>query len=102
MDWQLKERVELYSEAYRINGKVFQTIKAIEEMSELQKELSKAVQRMFENKEIENIPEIVEELADVEIMCEQIQHNFLKGEQNQKIEFVKNFKLNRLRSRLNE
>lgn len=102
MEWNLDERKELYNKAYHNYGKINQTIKAIEEMSELQKELSKAVQRMFENKTIENISQIVEELADVEIMVEQLQFNFLEGKHDNKIEYVKQFKLNRLKDRLNE
>ncbi len=49
------------------NGSVIQMIVAMEEMSELTKELSKSI-RGFENRD-----EIIEEVADVYIMLKQIE-----------------------------
>lgn len=57
---------ELFKKAIDTNGETMQMIVAIEEMAELTKELSKHV-RGENNKEA-----IIEELADVHIMLEQI------------------------------
>lgn len=56
-----------YSRAIKLWGKHAQLLQCIEEMSELTKEILKNINR---NKN--NIAEIVEETADVEIMLEQL------------------------------
>ena len=82
---------ELYQKAFKKWGDL-QLVVAIEEMSELQKELCKALRGNH------NLSEIVEEVADVEIMLEQIKQIFRLGIS---VEAVKENKLKRLEERLN-
>ena len=58
-----------YERAVKVWGKKAQMLQVIEEMSELTKEILKNV-----NREKENIAEIIEETADVEIMLEQLKY----------------------------
>lgn len=58
---------ELYKRALRVWGKEPQMLQVIEEMSELIKEILKNV-----NRQKDNISEIIEETADVEIMLGQL------------------------------
>ena len=53
-------------------GKALQSVIAIEEMSELQKELTKAIRKMYQAKQPDK-KAITEEWADVQIMLWQIQ-----------------------------
>ena len=53
-------------------GKAYQSVIAIEEMSELQKELTKAIRKLYQAKQPDK-KAITEELADVQIMLWQIQ-----------------------------
>lgn len=78
-------------------GEKNQLIKAIEEMSELQKELCKVV--LTPNLTIKATDEIIDELADVEIMCAQLRHIFGISEQ---VDQRKEFKINRLKERINQ
>ena len=64
---------------------------AIEELSELQKELSKYLRNKLDKSNL------LEEYVDVLIMMEQIK--LLFDFQNKDIEMVKNYKLNRLQER---
>lgn len=86
------EKKELYEKAFKKWGDL-QIVVAIEEMSELQKELCKALRGNY------NLPEINEEVADVEIMLEQIKQIFRLGIA---VEVTKENKLKRLEERLNE
>ena len=58
---------ELYQRALRVWGKEPQMLQVIEEMSELIKEILKNV-----NRKKDNVDEIIEEAADVEIMLGQL------------------------------
>lgn len=58
---------KLYERAVRVWGKEPQMLQVIEEMSELIKEILKNV-----NRKKDNIAEIIEETADVEIMLGQL------------------------------
>ena len=78
-------------------GEKNQLIKAIEEMSELQKELCKVV--LTPNLTIKPTDEIIDELADVEIMCAQLRHIFGISEQ---VDERKIFKIERLKKRINQ
>ena len=78
-------------------GEKNQLIKAIEEMSELQKELCKVV--LTPNLTIKPTDEISDELADVEIMCAQLRHIFGISEQ---VDERKVFKIERLKQRINQ
>ena len=78
-------------------GEKNQLIKAIEEMSELQKELCKVV--LTPNLTIKPTDEIIDELADVEIMCTQLRHIFGISE---RVDERKEFKINRLKERINQ
>lgn len=57
---------ELLEKAIATYGKEMQMVVACEEMSELQKELCKSLRGR------DNLPAIAEEIADVEIMLEQL------------------------------
>lgn len=61
---------EIIEKTIEKNGKNIQCVVAMEEMSELQKEMSKAI-RGKDNRE-----NIIEEIADVEIMIKQIMRMF--------------------------
>ncbi|MBQ7633712.1 MAG: hypothetical protein IJS88_06340 [Alphaproteobacteria bacterium] len=63
---EIKEE-ELYKRALRVWGKEPQMLQVIEEMSELIKEILKNV-----NRKKDNVDEIIEEAADVEIMLGQL------------------------------
>lgn len=58
---------KLYQRALRVWGKKPQMLQVVEEMAELTKEILKNV-----NREKDNIPELIEEAADVEIMLGQL------------------------------
>ena len=59
--------MNIYERALKTWGKDAQMLQVIEEMSELTKEILKNV-----NRKKDNIAELVEETADVEIMLEQL------------------------------
>lgn len=82
---------ELYQRAldkFGVNG---QLTVAVEELSELTKEVCK----MLRN--IGNLNDLAEEVADVEIMCEQLRHIYSIDED---VDDWKKYKLNRLANRL--
>ena len=83
-------KTEIYKKLIAKFGVKNQIIVAIEELSELQKELCKTL-RGEENK-----PNICEEIADVEIMLEQIKMLY---DINEVVEFEKNNKLKRTNDR---
>jgi hypothetical protein len=66
------ETTEIYKRMIEKFGKEAQTIVAIEELSELQKELCKYL-RDLKNGLHRNISPIVEEIADVKIMLQQLE-----------------------------
>lgn len=59
--------MNIYERAIKVWGKEPQMLQVIEEMSELTKEILKNV-----NRKKDNIDELIEETADVEIMLEQL------------------------------
>jgi hypothetical protein len=73
---------DILKEAIIHNGAVMQMIVAMEEMSELTKELSKSI-RGFENRDA-----LIEEVADVHIMLMEIEliHNISEKELYEKVE----------------
>ena len=83
---------ELYEKAFNKWGDK-QLVVAIEELAELQKELTKALRGK------PNRGNIAEEIADVEIMVEQVRQYFNLG---LSVDVVKKHKLERLEKRLNE
>ena len=86
---------ELIDQVIFYFGEKNQVIKAIEELSELQKELCKALLNDFYCDE----KPIIDELADVEIMCAQLRHIFRISEQ---VDERKEFKIERLKQRINQ
>ena len=84
-------RKELYTQMLTLYG-VQQVIVAIEELSELQKEFCKALRFKV------NLQNIVEEIADVEIMLEQMKLYFEIKEDE--LEEMKEIKINRTKERL--
>lgn len=81
--------------AIAVYGVENQTIKAIEEMSELIKELSKALLGKADNDHIR------EEIADVEIMLEQLK-DIYDTRDGKTIDVFRNEKITRLCNRLDE
>ena len=82
---------ELYGKALATYGLEKQLIVAVEEMAELQKELTKILRGTGD------IDHLVEEVADCEIMLEQIRYFYGLG---LSVETVKELKLKRLEKRL--
>lgn len=87
---------ELIDQVCKYYGTENQIIKAIEELSELQKELCKYLLNV---KTYYDITPITDEVADVEIMCTQLRHIFGISE---RVDERKEFKINRLKERINQ
>ena len=90
----MSEEIEIMRAAIRKNGKAMQTVVAIEEMSELQKELSKFI-RGKGNRE-----NLIEEVADVLVMITQIQ--LMYHIPDDEVERIMHLKLNRLKERMEQ
>ena len=84
---QIEKTVKYY-------GVEAQLIKSIEELSELQKELCKY---LLEGKSKQDLRPIIDEVADVEIMCIQLRHICGISEQ---VDERKKFKVERLMKRI--
>ena len=93
MDNNVNE-IELYHRTIRVWGKEPQMLQVIEEMSELTKEILKNV-----NRKKDNIKELIEEAADVEIMLGQLKvcYNIEK-----QVEAYKADKLKTIQQRLDD
>jgi len=89
----LKRAVDTY-------GKKMQMVVCIEEMAELQKELSKAIRGKG------NVLALAEEIADVKIMLEQLPYILVGAEDMNSFEdtvlMYRGQKINRLEERLND
>ena len=90
----MSEEIEIMRSAIRKNGKAMQTVVAIEEMSELQKELSKFIRGKG------NRDNLIEEVADVLVMITQIQ--LMYHIPDDEVEKVMHLKLNRLKERMEQ
>jgi len=87
--WRYRlNRTELYEKLIYSNGQEHQLTVAIEEMSELTKEIVKML-RIKGNR-----MHLIEEIADVEICLEQLK--LIYSVDNKEIELFKKFKLSRL------
>lgn len=84
---------DLYAAAVKKYGKLSQLIMCMEEMAELTKELSKSIRGA------DNSAAIAEEMADVEIMLEQL-HLIYRN--RSEVDTIKADKLRRLAYRLEE
>ena len=84
--------MDIYKRALKTWGKEPQMLQVIEEMSELTKEILKNI-----NRKKNNIDEIIEETADVEIMLEQLKENYQIVE---KVEAYKKDKIKIIEQRL--
>lgn len=85
-------RLEILERTIRKHGKIIQTFVAIEEMSELTKELSKDMRGQ------KNHDALLEEVADVYIVLEQIK--MMHGISVQELEQMLTKKMERLEERL--
>lgn len=72
LDTKLQDRLKVYEALEKKNGRDHQLLVAIEELSELQKELTKLLRK----DSYTNRKKICEELADVKIVCEQLDRFF--------------------------
>ena len=88
----MSEEIEIMRSAIRKNGKAMQTVVAIEEMSELQKELTKYIRGQGSREHLK------EEVADVLIMITQIQ--IMYALPDDEIKEIVDFKINRLKERI--
>lgn len=84
---------DVYNKAKHVYGIDAQVTKAVEELSELQKELCKFLL------DDGNMKNIIEEIADVKVMIEQLELIF---ECKEKVKLIKNAKIQRLSDRLIE
>lgn len=84
---------ELYKKAIETWGRDLQVVVAIEELSELQKELTKALRSGYRT------DGVAEEIADVKIMLEQLEIIFNIEDY---VSFWKDLKLSRLEKKLKE
>lgn len=94
-----KEREQVYRKACSVYGEDSQIVVAIEELSELQKELCKVLRGKI------NVDNLAEELADVEIMTEQMRIMFFGNSEIDSYESTivddyKAAKIDRLRCRI--
>ena len=87
------KKKDVYNKAKQVYGIDAQVTKAVEELSELIKELSKFLL------DDGNMDHITEEMADVEIMVEQLKLIF---ENKRWVQVVKKAKIQRLSDRLDE
>lgn len=94
------QRKKLYKKAWEKWGFELQMVKFVEELSELQKAICKY--HSFWKKSAQPARDIVEEIADVEIMIEQLetQHNWENW--RSRIETAKSDKLKRLKERVKD
>lgn len=88
---EYEKRKQVYQKAITHYGDVAQVLKAVEEMSELIKVLVKDM-KMEESKD-----QLIDELADVSIMCEQLR--MIYGVNNE-VNVRMNYKLKRLLRRM--
>lgn len=86
--------MNVYEHALSVWGKEPQMLQVVEEMSELTKEILKNV-----NRGKDNLAEIIEETADVEIMLEQLKYCYNIHREVQK---YKEEKLKTIEQRLNK
>lgn len=87
----LEERKEIYKQLEEQNSQKHQILVAIEEMAELQKELTK----FLREDSYTNSKKICEELADVKVVTEQLERFF--DPENKLVPFVMDYKLERLK-----
>ena len=86
--------MDIYKRALKTWGKEPQMLQVIEEMSELTKEILKNI-----NRKKDNLNEIIEETADVEIMLEQLKCCY---DINRQVETYKAQKLLKIEKRLDD
>ena len=82
---------EIYQKAFEKWGSNMQLVIAIEELSELQKVCCKKIRGS------EDLEDITDEIADVEIMCEQLRELYGINEQ---VDYTKEQKIMRLDERI--
>lgn len=91
---KIQDKTKLYKKAIDVWGYASQLLMAIEEMAELTQAISHLLRGRKNNKS-----EIIEELADVEVMCEQLR---IIIDKNEEIDKIKEGKLMRLAEMLEE
>lgn len=89
-----KEKIELYKNTIEHFGKEKQCLKAIEEFAEVQQQL---VKHLLDPQSINIKANLCEEIADAEIMLEQLMMMF----SIKQIDTLKEFKLKRLKALIN-
>ena len=88
------DKIKLYKKAVKTWGYASQLLMAVEEMAEL----TQAISHLLRDRNYAK-SEIIEELADVEVMCEQLR---VIIDKNDKIDKIKEEKLARLSEMLEE
>lgn len=93
MSETITSKDELYDRLLKLNGQEYQVTVAIEELSELQKELTKYLRSKAD------IEHIAEEMADCEIVLEQLKKYFNLSKE---VETEKKMKIARLTARVHQ
>lgn len=102
--YSFEERKKLYKLALETYGRTAQVLKASEECAELSAAITKmAIWSLIETEvAIHDSAKVEEEMADVEIMLEQLRETLLPITSITNIEAIKERKLNRLAAALGE
>lgn len=93
-----KERVEIYKEALKQWGMDAQLNMVIEELGELIVAVQHS-RRLLKWEKVAENKEVEEEIADVELMLSQLK--YILGIDNLALDYIKDNKLNRLKTLLN-
>jgi len=94
LKFQYLDKTKLYKKAIKAWGNASQLLMAVEEMAEL----TQAISHLLRDRNYAE-SEVIEELADVEVMCEQLR---VIIDKNDKIDKIKEGKLARLSEMLED
>jgi len=109
---ELEERKQVYDKATQIYGHQKQLFQLVEECAEVIKEVNKlnrnndlnnlSSTHYLLNRDETSINDLCQELADLEIMIEQIDNMSSSGLLRSKIDFYKNIKLERFKEKMDK
>lgn len=109
---ELEERKQIYDKATKLYGHQKQLFQLVEECAEVIKEVNKlnrnndlnnlSSTNYLLNRDKTSINDLCQELADLEIMIEQVDNMSSSGLIRSKIEFYKNIKLERFKEKMDK
>ena len=109
---ELEERKQIYDKATKLYGHQKQLFQLVEECAEVIKEVNKLNRNndlnnlnstnYLLNRDKTSINDLCQELADLEIMIEQVDNMSSSGLIRSKIEFYKNIKLERFKEKMDK